>query len=199
MRLLKNRPVLPTEIGDNRGRYHLCECLHAEGTRGHAEESAPPLHRWLREVNTLQVRPPARRDRCSDAAEEINVFTRNLRLLGGYGSEDGPQQYRRARRQAVLQGHRGHPGRGQQDLGRHQDHPDLVQGCRGRHQAKPGARQQARRRQTYTVKAGDTLSKIAKELLGDANAYMRIFEANRDQLSDPDKIKPGQVLKIPAK
>jgi nucleoid-associated protein YgaU len=51
---------------------------------------------------------------------------------------------------------------------------------------------------TYTVKSGDTLSKIAKEHLGNANAYMAIFEANRDQLSDPDKIKPGQVLKIPA-
>ena len=50
---------------------------------------------------------------------------------------------------------------------------------------------------TYTVKSGDTLSKIAKEKLGDANAYMAIFNANRDQLSDPDKIKPGQVLKIP--
>ena len=50
---------------------------------------------------------------------------------------------------------------------------------------------------TYTVKAGDTLSKIAKEKLGDANAYNEIFNANRDQLSDPDKIKPGQVLKIP--
>ena len=50
---------------------------------------------------------------------------------------------------------------------------------------------------TYTVKSGDTLSKIAKEHLGDANAYMKIFEANKDQLSDPDKIKPGQVLKIP--
>ena len=53
--------------------------------------------------------------------------------------------------------------------------------------------------QTYTVKAGDTLSKIAKELLGNANAYPKIFEANRDQLSDPDKIQPGQVLKIPAR
>ena len=51
---------------------------------------------------------------------------------------------------------------------------------------------------TYTVKAGDTLSKIAKEHLGDANAYMAIFEANRDQLKDPNMIKPGQVLKIPA-
>ena len=51
---------------------------------------------------------------------------------------------------------------------------------------------------TYTVKAGDTLSAIAKAELGNANAYMKIFEANRDQLSDPDKIKPGQILKIPA-
>jgi nucleoid-associated protein YgaU len=50
---------------------------------------------------------------------------------------------------------------------------------------------------TYTVKPGDTLSKIAKEHLGSANAYQAIFEANRDQLSDPNVIKPGQVLKIP--
>lgn len=50
---------------------------------------------------------------------------------------------------------------------------------------------------TYTVKSGDTLSAIAKQLLGDASDYMAIFNANRDQLSDPDKIKPGQVLKIP--
>ena len=51
---------------------------------------------------------------------------------------------------------------------------------------------------TYTVKPGDTLSKIAKEKLGDASKYGAIFNANKDQLSDPDKIKPGQVLKIPA-
>jgi nucleoid-associated protein YgaU len=51
---------------------------------------------------------------------------------------------------------------------------------------------------TYTVKKGDTLSKISREFLGDANDYMRIFDANKDQLTDPDEIKPGQVLKIPA-
>jgi nucleoid-associated protein YgaU len=51
---------------------------------------------------------------------------------------------------------------------------------------------------TYTVKSGDTLSEIAKRELGSANKYMEIFNANRDQLADPDKIKPGQVLKIPA-
>ena len=47
------------------------------------------------------------------------------------------------------------------------------------------------------MKPGDSLSKIAKHVLGDANAYMEIFNLNRDQLSDPDKIQPGQVLRIP--
>ncbi|MCC7236512.1 MAG: LysM peptidoglycan-binding domain-containing protein [Bryobacterales bacterium] len=50
---------------------------------------------------------------------------------------------------------------------------------------------------TYTVQGGDTLSKISKQFYGSANQYMKIFEANKDQLSDPDKIKPGQVLNIP--
>lgn len=49
----------------------------------------------------------------------------------------------------------------------------------------------------YTVRPGDTLSKIAKEILGDANDYMKIFDANKDILTDPYKIKPGQVLTIP--
>jgi nucleoid-associated protein YgaU len=60
-----------------------------------------------------------------------------------------------------------------------------------------GAPAAAQAGKTYTVQSGDTLSKIAKEHLGDANAYMKIFNANKDQLTDPDKIKPGQVLKIP--
>ena len=55
-----------------------------------------------------------------------------------------------------------------------------------------------RRSTTYTVQSGDTLSKIAKAHLGDANAYMKIFEANKDKLSDPDKIQVGQVLTIPS-
>jgi nucleoid-associated protein YgaU len=63
--------------------------------------------------------------------------------------------------------------------------------------AKPAAAATASAPKTYTVKAGDTLSKIAKEFLGSANDYMKIFEANKDQLTDPNKIKPGQVLRIP--
>jgi nucleoid-associated protein YgaU len=51
---------------------------------------------------------------------------------------------------------------------------------------------------TYTVKAGDTLSKIAKDIYGNANEYHRIFEANRDKLQSPDKIQVGQELVIPS-
>jgi hypothetical protein len=49
----------------------------------------------------------------------------------------------------------------------------------------------------YTVKSGDTLSAISKKFLGGANRYMDIFNVNKDQLSDPDKIKVGQTLVIP--
>ena len=51
--------------------------------------------------------------------------------------------------------------------------------------------------QTYTVKSGDTLSKISKQFYGDSNEYMRIFYANRSTLKDPDKIQVGQELTIP--
>ena len=52
--------------------------------------------------------------------------------------------------------------------------------------------------QMYTVKPGDTLSKIAKQFYGNTNDYMRIFNANKDKLKDPDHINAGQELKIPA-
>src|SRR5215813_13287146 len=51
---------------------------------------------------------------------------------------------------------------------------------------------------TYTVKPGDTLSKISKQFYGNPNDYMRIFNANKDKLKDPDHINVGQELRIPA-
>lgn len=51
--------------------------------------------------------------------------------------------------------------------------------------------------QYHLVKKGDTLSKIALEYYGDANLYPQIFEANRDILKDPNKIRVGQRLRIP--
>lgn len=52
--------------------------------------------------------------------------------------------------------------------------------------------------QSYTVQSGDTLTKISKQFYGSPNEYMRIFYANRDKLSDPDKIKEGLQLTIPS-
>ena len=52
-------------------------------------------------------------------------------------------------------------------------------------------------RRTYTVASGDSLSKIAKKLYGDANKWKVIFEANRSIIKNPDQIRPGQVLEIP--
>ena len=64
---------------------------------------------------------------------------------------------------------------------------------------KAGSSTAAASDQTYTVVAGDSLSKIAKHFYGDANAWNRIFQANKDQISNPDLIHPGQVLRIPAR
>lgn len=70
-----------------------------------------------------------------------------------------------------------------------QDHADSVAGGAG----GGGAGEQ-----TYTVRAGDTLSQIAQHHYGKASRWHAIFDANRDQLDDPDRIRPGQVLKLPA-
>jgi nucleoid-associated protein YgaU len=51
--------------------------------------------------------------------------------------------------------------------------------------------------QWHVVKSGDTLSKLARQYYGDANLYMQIFEANKDQLKDPNLIQVGQKLRIP--
>jgi nucleoid-associated protein YgaU len=60
--------------------------------------------------------------------------------------------------------------------------------------ASIGGGQQSR---TYTVQAGDSLSKISRQFYGNAGDYMKIFNANRDQLTDPNKIQAGQQLVIP--
>ncbi len=51
---------------------------------------------------------------------------------------------------------------------------------------------------SYTVESGDSLSKIAKEHYGKSGKWRAIYDANRDQIDDPDMIHPGQVLRIPA-
>lgn len=60
------------------------------------------------------------------------------------------------------------------------------------------ARNVAAASKTYVVKAGDSLSKIAKELLGDANRWKEIYEANKDTIKDPNTLNVGQKLVIPS-
>jgi nucleoid-associated protein YgaU len=64
--------------------------------------------------------------------------------------------------------------------------------------ASPPAGQPVEREVQYTVQKGDSLSKIAQQQYGDGKKWKAIFEANRDQISNPDLIHPGQVLKIPS-
>ena len=90
------------------------------------------------------------------------------------------------------------------------NYPDLICDITVNESAAPAQAQQAPQTQaagasasggqqsrTYTVKAGDSLSKISREFYGDANQYMRIFEANKNLLKDPNRIQPGQQLVIP--
>lgn len=62
--------------------------------------------------------------------------------------------------------------------------------------AAPGA-DAAKTTRTYVVQSGDSLSKIAKQFYGEANAWNRIFEANKDVIKNPDLIQPGWKLRIP--
>jgi nucleoid-associated protein YgaU len=75
------------------------------------------------------------------------------------------------------------------------DMPDFSDVQSGASSTAPGAQAY----ETYEVKSGDSLSKIAKRVYGNGNEWKRIFEANTDVLKDPNKIFPGQKLKIPAK
>jgi nucleoid-associated protein YgaU len=63
---------------------------------------------------------------------------------------------------------------------------------------KRQVREQAGKGRSYVVKSGDTLSKIAEELPGDANRWPEILAANKDQIADRNKIKPGQELNMPS-
>ena len=64
-------------------------------------------------------------------------------------------------------------------------------------QQEEQSKQQKQQNKTYTIKAGDTLSKIAREQYGDANQWDKIYQANKDILQSPHKIQIGQELKIP--
>jgi nucleoid-associated protein YgaU len=75
--------------------------------------------------------------------------------------------------------------------------PDFSSVQSGGSSTAPSAPSPAAPGKTYTVKKGDSLSKIAKRVYGDAQQWRKIHEANRDIIDNPDLIHPGQVLKLP--
>jgi nucleoid-associated protein YgaU len=76
------------------------------------------------------------------------------------------------------------------------DFSDVKGGSSSQNVSQPSPVQQEE--QTYTVVSGDSLSKISKRIYGDASRWKKIYEANTDQIKNPDLIYPGQVLKIPS-
>lgn len=77
------------------------------------------------------------------------------------------------------------------------DFSDVKSGSSSAAMPKSAAETPKKASATYTVVSGDSLSKIAKRHYGDANKWKAIFEANRDLISNPDLIHPGQVLTLP--
>ena len=75
--------------------------------------------------------------------------------------------------------------------------PDFSDVTSGSSSAPVNPNQPMEREVKYTVQKGDSLSKIAQQQYGDGKKWRAIFEANRDQISNPDLIHPGQVLTIP--
>ena len=116
----------------------------------------------------------------------VSVFNLSVKELGGMNAVYGTvatQAEKQKAEQAI-----------EAKLGKISNHIEVKGGSLGA-VADPGAGQGGR---TYTVKSGDTLSKIAKEFYGDASQWKKIHQANTDRIKDPDKIQVGWTLKIPA-
>ena len=77
------------------------------------------------------------------------------------------------------------------------DFSDVVSGSSSTAPSPAGSAAEAKTDRMYVVQGGDSLSKIAKKFYGNANAWKRIFEANKDVIKNPDLIQPGWKLQIP--
>ncbi|MBN1179698.1 MAG: LysM peptidoglycan-binding domain-containing protein [Anaerolineae bacterium] len=75
---------------------------------------------------------------------------------------------------------------------------EAVERAREAQRAREEREKAAAAARTYVVKSGDSLSKIARDVLGNANRWPEIFEANKDKIKDPNLIYPGQELTLPS-
>jgi uncharacterized protein YidB (DUF937 family) len=171
-----NKPVTPQQITDALGADKVAEL---------AEQAGIPADKGAEVLS--QVLPSVVNEMTPDGVvpEEHHLGTLSKIILGGLGVAGATMAAK------AVAGHFGH----------HDDAPDAsapmgdpASASAPAPSTAPAPEAQAR---TYTVVSGDTLSKIAKHYYGDANDWPKIFDANRDKLSNPDRINVGQVLRIP--
>jgi uncharacterized protein YidB (DUF937 family) len=171
-----NKPVSPAQ---------LVEALGADKVAELAEQAGIPADKGAEVLS--QVLPSVVNEMTPDGEipEEHHMGTLSKIILGGLGVAGATMAAR------AVAGKFGHNDEApaMADASVAMDNPAAAAPS-----AAPAPSAQA---QTYTVVSGDTLSKIAKHYYGDANEWPKIFDANRDKLSNPDKINVGQVLRIP--
>jgi nucleoid-associated protein YgaU len=118
----------------------------------------------------------------------VNVFNLSVKDIGGFSAVYGQvasQADKQKAEQAI-----------ESKLGKISNHLEVT-GASTTAGGLGGVADPAKGARTYTVKSGDTLSKIAKEFYGDASQWKKIHQANTDRIKDPDKIQVGWTLQIP--
>jgi uncharacterized protein YidB (DUF937 family) len=173
-----NKPVTPQQLEEALGADKVAELAKEAGIP--ADKGAEVLSQVL--PNVVNEMTPD-----GEVPDEHKLGTLSKIILGGLGVAGATMAAK------AVAGH----------FGRHNDAPAVADAsapmgspASAAPSAAPSA-SAAAQAQTYTVVSGDSLSKIAKHFYGNANDWHKIFDANRDKLSNPDLIHPGQVLRIP--
>ncbi|MEQ1545241.1 YidB family protein [Methyloglobulus sp.] len=167
-----NKPVSPAQ---------LVEALGADKVAELAEQAGIPADKGAEVLS--QVLPSVVNEMTPDGEipEEHHMGTLSKIILGGLGVAGATMAAK------AIAG----------KFGNNDEAPAMADAGAAMGSPSAAAPAPAPQAQTYTVVSGDTLSKIAKHYYGDANEWPKIFDANRDKLSNPDKINVGQVLRIP--
>jgi uncharacterized protein YidB (DUF937 family) len=167
-----NKPVSPQQLEEALGADKVAELAKEAGIP--ADKGAEVLSQVLPTI-VDKMTPEG------EVPEQHKLGTLSKIILGGLGVAGATMAAK------AVAGH----------FGSHEEADEAIATADASAAAPSAATAQAAPAQTYTVVSGDSLSKIAKHLYGNANDWHKIFDANRDQISNPDLIKPGQVLRIP--
>ncbi|MEQ1559728.1 MAG: YidB family protein [Methyloglobulus sp.] len=170
----ENQPVTPQQLEEALGADKVAELAEQAGIP--KEKGAEVLSQVLPTV-VDKLTPDG------EIPEEHHLGTLSKVILGGLGVAGATMAAK-----AVA----GHFNKNNEE-----DDSELVTADAGMAAPEAAPAPAAPQAQTYTVVGGDSLSKIAKHFYGNANDWSKIYDANRDQISNPDLIKPGQVLQIP--